>query len=265
MDKTIFLPTGYQAPKANNFYMKFQEGENKFRILSQPILGWEDWQDKKPVRYKFNEKPAKSIDPKKPVKHFWAMIVWNYMAEEIQILHITQSTLRKSLEALCLDSDWGAPYFYDIKIIKNGEGIDTEYVLNPLPHKPLSPHIQDLFHERRCNLEALFYNDDPFSKDNTIFTDGIFSRDDAANIAPNKVSDAQAFDLLMILEECEENYKQWIFDYIKKQYNTENLSDLSLEIFERVKTAAVKNMETNHERQRLLSQNEPELLLEQMQ
>lgn len=178
MNKIAFLPSGYEAPKTSNFYMKFQEGENKFRILSQPIIGWEDWQDKKPIRYKFRDKPAHPIDHKKPIKHFWSMIVWNYSLEEIQILHLTQTSIRKSLETLCKDEDWGAPYFYDIKVIKKGEGMETEYSLNPLPHKPLSLYIQEMFNERKCNLEALFYNEDPFSKEYTVFTPGVFSQND---------------------------------------------------------------------------------------
>lgn len=101
-----FLPENYTTPKTSNSYMKLQDGENKFRILSSPIIGWEDWLDKKPVRFRFNEKPNKSIDPKKPLRHFWAFIVWNYMEEKIQILQVTQATIRNCIEALCKDTDW---------------------------------------------------------------------------------------------------------------------------------------------------------------
>ncbi len=88
-----FLPKNYQAPNASNKYMKLEKGENKIRILSQPILGWEDWTlEQKPVRFRFDKKPAKSINAEKPVKHFWAFIVWNYIDEKIQILQITQAT-----------------------------------------------------------------------------------------------------------------------------------------------------------------------------
>ena len=249
MSKIFFLPSGYEAPKTVNFYMKFQEGENRFRILSQPILGWEDWQDKKPIRFKFQDKPLKPIDSKKPIKHFWAMIVWNYQTEEIQILHLTQATLRKALEALCNDKDWGAPYFYDLKIMKMGDGIDTEYSLNPLPHKPLSPHIKECFENRKCNLEALFYNDDPFSKEQTVFTPGIFSEQDVENIIP-KISMDQAYELEMIIEECDEKYKLWIMNSIKKQYNTESFQDLSADLYKPLKEAVTKNMEANHAKQR---------------
>lgn len=250
MEKIMFLPVDYEAPKTSNHYMKFVEGENKFRILSAPLLGWEDWLDKKPVRYKMADKPAKSIDPKKPVRHFWAMIVWNYTSEEIQILHLTQATLRKSLEALCKDADWGAPYFYDLKVMKTGEGIDTEYSLNPLPHKELSPHIKEMFNERRCNLDALFYNDDPFSKEHGEYTPGIFvKRDLEAVKSANCITMEQAYELDMILSECDADYRKWVKNHIQKIYNTENLTDLPVDIYEGLKSVATKKMEAHHKKQ----------------
>lgn len=258
MNKVLFLPTDYQAPKTSNHYMKFVEGENKFRILSAPVLGWEDWNDKKPVRYRLDQKPAKSIDPKKPVKHFWAMIIWNYTAEEIQVLHVTQASIRKAIEALCSDADWGAPYFYDIKVVKSGENLETEYTVNPLPHKPLPPHIKDLFNERRCNLDALFTNDDPFDKTHTSFSAGIFDSQDATLTSTGRIncmSMEQAYDLEMILGDCDPKYRKWVFDYVKKQYNTESLSDLSADLYPKMREAALKNMEATY-----AAQNTPEFL-----
>lgn len=70
MNQIAFLPIGYEAPKSSNFYMKLQDGENKIRILTQPILGWEDWIENKPFRYRMENKPKKSFDPKKPLRHF---------------------------------------------------------------------------------------------------------------------------------------------------------------------------------------------------
>lgn len=161
-----FLPENYEAPKSSNNYLKLQDGENRIRILSRPIIGWEDWTpEKKPIRFRMEDKPSKSIDPKKPVRHFWSFVVFNVIEGKIQIMNVTQASIRKSIEGLSKDADWGSPYEYDIKIIKSGEGIDTEYVVNPVPHKPLLKEIVDAFDEMPCNLEALFTNDDPFSRD----------------------------------------------------------------------------------------------------
>lgn len=170
-----FLPEDYEAPSASGNYMKLQPGENKIRILSAPLLGWEDWTlEKKPVRFAYDQKPAKPIDPARPVKHFWAMIVWNYKDERIQILQITQASIRNAIQALCENEDWGLPFFYDIKITKKGEKVDTEYNVAPSPHKPVTDAIKKAFHEKPCNLEALLKGADPFADVLNGFTPGIF-------------------------------------------------------------------------------------------
>lgn len=160
---TDFLPNDYEEPSAKNNYFKFKDGENRIRILSKPVMGYEDWKDNKPVRFQMAEKPETPIDEKKPVKHFWALIVWNYAEQEIQIMQITQASIRKRFMELYVDKDWGAPFDYDIKIIKSGEKFETKYSINPVPHKLVDPAILVKFHEKRCNLDALFLNDDPFS------------------------------------------------------------------------------------------------------
>lgn len=238
-----FLPENYTTPKSSNSYMKLQEGENKFRILSSPIIGWEDWLDKKPIRFRFNEKPTKSIDPKKPVKHFWAFVVWNYMEEKIQILHVTQATIRNCIEALCKDTDWGAPYFYDLKIMKKGEGVDTEYMVNPLPHKPLDPSIKKAFMEKRCNLEALFDNSDPFSSDWDMYTEGVFEVPSSKPMevkAEDKISEDQALELAEILSECDPIYQDKVFAALKIKKG-ESLKNLTKDVYKRLQVAALQN------------------------
>ena len=39
--KDQFLPTSYEVPNKPGNYMKFADGENRFRVLASPILGWE--------------------------------------------------------------------------------------------------------------------------------------------------------------------------------------------------------------------------------
>ena len=38
-----FLPLTYDVPSSTGNYFKFQDGANKVRIMSQPILGWRFW------------------------------------------------------------------------------------------------------------------------------------------------------------------------------------------------------------------------------
>lgn len=221
-----FLPDDYTPPKSNNGYMKIEAGENKFRILSAPILGWEDWDNKKPIRFRYEEKPQKSIDPKMPIKHFWSFIVWNYATEQIQILHVTQATIRNKLQSLSQDKDWGDPYFYDIKIIKSGEGKETEYDLNPLPHKDLHPQVEEAFNEKPCCLEALFNNVDPFSKEHKYPTPGVFKKVDAPKDAPKKPTSREIDDLCSILAACSQEFQ----DSIKKRLEDKKTTLSSLDV-----------------------------------
>ena len=158
-----FLPENYEAPKGNSDYMKLEKGENKFRILSRPIIGWEDWQDKKPLRYVMAEKPEKSINPNQPIKHFWAMIVWNRSLNKIQILEITQRTIMGAIEQLAKDEDWGTPFQYDIKVTKEGDGMETEYTINPSPHKSIEQEVLDAFKSKPIFLPALYQGLDPMA------------------------------------------------------------------------------------------------------
>ncbi len=236
-----FLPPDYQAPKsASNSYMKLQDGENKIRILSQPIFGWEDWVENKPVRYRFNQKPAKAHDPKKAVRHFWMFIVWNYLEERIQILSITQATIRTNLEALCKDEDWGDPYFYDIKITRKGEGTDTEYMVNPCVPKATPKEAIEAFKAAPCNLEALFDNADPFSKEWSSHTQGIFEKSQLP-VTSDGLSDEQKKELDDVLKKCDPKFKTQLLKHVQRA-NPEvgSLAQIPVTLFDRIKNAAIQ-------------------------
>ena len=82
-----FLPPDYKAPTSSN-YMKLEEGENQFRVLSSAIVGWEWWviENQKPTPKRAKEMPqtlpqnikvGEDGQPQKP-KHFWAFVVYNH-------------------------------------------------------------------------------------------------------------------------------------------------------------------------------------------
>lgn len=156
-----FLPDNYEAPAGSNSYMKLQDGENKVRILSKPIIGWLDWKDKTPHRFRMNARPEKPLTDK-PIKHFWAFLVWNYSANAVQILEITQSTIQKSIQDLSKDDEWGAPFFYDIKITRKGKDLATEYSVTPSPKKDLSDEIKKAALDKPAYLDALYDGADPW-------------------------------------------------------------------------------------------------------
>jgi len=106
---------------------------------------------------------------KKQIKHFWAFIVWDYSDSSIKILEITQAGIQSAIKSLTMDADWGAPYGYDIKVIRKGTTMeDTEYTVNPSPHKKLTEEVTTAFAEKPVNLEALFDGEDPFAVDEKV-------------------------------------------------------------------------------------------------
>ncbi len=65
-----------------------------------------------------------------------------------------------------------------------------------------------------------------------------------------KISKPQSDELTQILSECDEAYRTWLYSHLKKHYKTENFTDLPSEIYERMKSAAIKNMEENFSKHR---------------
>jgi len=158
-----FLPKGYEKPAGNSNYFKFEEGDNKFRIMSSAIVGFLDWDDKKPVRTK--EKPTTLFNSEKQAKHFWAFIVWDYKESKLKIMEITQATIQDSILGLHNDEGWGSPTEYDITILRKGKDIETKYTVIPKPPTPLTDEMTATLKESNINLNALFSGGDPFAKE----------------------------------------------------------------------------------------------------
>lgn len=165
-----FLPKDYEVPSTTN-YMKFTSGENRLRILSSPIIGWETWIDedggRKPLRRKMdNPFSVDIVDNPEDIKHFWAMAVYNYQDKRIQVLEITQKSIQKTLKSLARDKDWGSPVQnYDIVITRTGEGMETRYEVLPKPAKKMDETILKEYNAMNINLNALYSGDDPFARE----------------------------------------------------------------------------------------------------
>lgn len=172
MNKKAFLPNDYNIPESESNYLKFpNEGSYKFRIMSSPVMGFEYWTEvdgkRTPNRIRMGETVETSVCDPADLKHFWAMIVWNYAIEKAQILHLTKKTIQKPLRALAQDKDWGSPVGedgYDIVITRTGLTLnDTEYSVTPKPQKKLKEGIEQFVKDLNINLEALFDGEDPFA------------------------------------------------------------------------------------------------------
>ena len=167
-----FLPEGYEVPKAmgGSGYMKLQEGANKFRVLSEAITGYEVWTvDNKPVRFRDYPKtmPA-NIRADSKVKHFWCFAVWNYWESSVQILEITQASIRDQMYDYYKLEEYGDPTQYDLNINRTGEGLDTSYTVQAFPPKPIAGEIIAEYQAKNINLAALFDNGNPFDNNEVV-------------------------------------------------------------------------------------------------
>lgn len=151
-------------------YMKLKQGANQFRIVGsfedgtniQGMLGWgEDEEGKrKPFRWKVGEEAPRKF-AENP-KQFFALLVWNYDEECIQVLELPQAKLRTEIVTLAKDEDWGDPRKYDLKIVRNGEGLETSYAMTPSPHKKRSDEINEAVKSTVVDMSALYRGEDPF-------------------------------------------------------------------------------------------------------
>ena len=187
-----FLPDNYERPTSSGNYMKYAEGAKKLRILSAPIIGHEYWtRDKKPVRSRepFQGVPedAKLEDGKFKPKFFWALAVWNYAAKAVQVLEITQASIIGPIEELIANSDWGDPREYDLTINKKGEGLETEYSVQPSPEKPVPEEALAQLKATQIDLEALYRGEDPFK--GAAHANGDDSERNIASSKPNDFKD----------------------------------------------------------------------------
>lgn len=174
-----FLPDEYKEPVTSR-YMKFEEGENRIRILpakeGKPVLimGWEYWKTvgegkRKPVRVKPTENVPITELENNPMtgeleqpRFFWALVVWNYSLKAVQILEITQKTVRRGIEALSKNPKWGAPTAYDIIVNQSEASGKTSYSVMPDPKSDIDPEIKSIYENTYVDLEALYLSADPF-------------------------------------------------------------------------------------------------------
>lgn len=185
-----FLPKDYKVPNVDGQYMKFKDGENRFRILSPAITGWELWIDNKPKRYREDEdvpmedQEKADIDERtgepRMARHFMAFVVWNRNAEpkpKLQILEVTQKKVKNGINALNKSKDWGDPTGdkgYDILVTRTKTGeqaMNVEYSVMPSPKKKLDAGIVQFFKDSHIDLEVLFDGGDPFAEPETELTD----------------------------------------------------------------------------------------------
>lgn len=167
-----FLDDEYDVPSSGGQYFRPAMGDNRIRIMSDALTGYEYWNtDNKPIRS--HEEPAidEMINPKRnkdgviqPAKHFWAMVIWDYKDNQVKVWEATQATIQKKILTLFRTEEWGNPQQYDLTITRSGEGLDTEYEVVAMPKKDILTSQADAFAQANVNLEALITGDNPFGE-----------------------------------------------------------------------------------------------------
>ena len=162
-----------EIPESPNNYMAFKQGDNKIRILDNPLAGSVYWEKKDGKNVVNRVKIGDHIDDdimartgREKVKYFWIFPAWNYAEERLQILELTQKTIIRAIEELTTDEAWGDPRDFDIVVNKKGEGLETEYPTRPQPkteNKPATEALEKLKKEG-FNLEKIYAGENPFGK-----------------------------------------------------------------------------------------------------
>lgn len=164
------IPTDVQIPKGSSQFTKLDEGKTKVRVLSDAILGWEGWKDKKPFRVEGSEctitedQVDMGIDGKPNINYFWAFEIWNYAEESIQTWEITQKTIMGTLYDLEQNPDWGDLKGYDIEINKKKEGDRTLYSVIAIPPKELDAEIAEAYEASDIDMRKIFEGEYPISE-----------------------------------------------------------------------------------------------------
>ena len=136
MSDEKFIDDAYTPPSNGGGYSKIEQGDNKFRILSSPLMTWNIWSNGKCSRIPYNpdNKPSTPDGENAGVKHAWNMIVWNYQTEAIEIMELDKMTVIAPLLNHAKDEDWGHPKHYDIVITKSA--VDTPLSSAPKAEAP---------------------------------------------------------------------------------------------------------------------------------
>ena len=150
-------------------YLKWQPGENKIRIVKEMIDGWETWDNsdknnpkvyRQPAKFTTEEHKGLNTDGKQ--RQFYAGLVWNYVSEKLEIMTITQKSIKEAIYFAATDPDWGSYTGYDFVVTKTGSGMDTSYSILPKPHKEFE--FQEVVDSTFCDLKRLYINEDPFEE-----------------------------------------------------------------------------------------------------
>lgn len=164
-------PKTYEKREEVSDYMKLKkEGDYRVRILRDPILGFETWEEgvgdngqKKltPHRCKTWEEARNLPSKDGKIKEFHAFIVWDYQTKMVRLLNVTQK-YKEEIYDYSVDINWGDFSKYDLIINRKGLTFDdTKYKVRPIPHKPMDSEISEALKQVEIKPELYFEGGHP--------------------------------------------------------------------------------------------------------
>lgn len=184
--KNSFLPTpteSFQIPTKASQFMKLEQGENEFRILSSLVEGFVFFtEDNKPIRRRIERdkdgavikssefsreeliqlKARKEKGVIESPKYFWLFLVYNVKLKKFQVLELTQQKVIKTMTEYLKKEDWSEPSTYNFTITKTGSSLDTSYTVTTSVPKKLPQEVLDTLEGLVYNLDNIFEGGYPF-------------------------------------------------------------------------------------------------------
>jgi len=177
-----FLPEDYKPPSTTGGWLKPESGEtHKIRIMgsfakgTEGVLCWEGWNiteegKRQPMRKPYNSEGYDQIhgyDEKGKPKHCWIVQVYHYESESAMIWAIPQRTIQEQIRFFTLDPDWGNPMNYDLKIGREGSGLETKWrVLTGNKKSEPTKAMKSIIEKAKIDVSQVFakdgFGDNPF-------------------------------------------------------------------------------------------------------
>lgn len=122
-----------KSENSNSIYFKPVDGQNRFRIVSDILPIWVhfDIATKKATKW-LDERDAQDSNLKpKPRYVLWVI---DRQDGNIKLAEFGKSVVQQ-IQSLALDHDYAFDVIptYDMKLVKSGKGMDTEYLITPSP------------------------------------------------------------------------------------------------------------------------------------
>ena len=149
------LPQDYEIPSSGSggLFAKLEPGENRFRFLDEPVMGYIYWINKSGFRVK---KPS-DVPTGEKSKHFWNMPVW--IDDEVKYMEIDKATVLKDLAALDSNKEWGNLLEYDVIVTRSGEMMDTKYNTNPCKPTKLAAEATEAWNDAKAEYSKYIAED----------------------------------------------------------------------------------------------------------